>query len=87
MFRSVGYRPVGLRSCGSRLQHRGAADRSELGDALGGPDRLVDVVGPREQALDEEARRGPDRLGGGLERYSAQNRFRVTDTPPSRSRL
>ena len=45
MFRSVGYRPVGLRGRGSRLQHRGAADRSELGDALGGPDRLVDVVG------------------------------------------
>ena len=53
----------GERGLGGRLQQGGAVDLSELDDALGGADRLIDVVSPREQALDEEARRGPDRRG------------------------
>jgi hypothetical protein len=43
----------GERGLGGRLQQGGAVDLSELDDALGGADRLIDVVGPREQALDE----------------------------------
>ena len=86
MFHSVGYRPVGLRSYGSPSSIAGP----QTGPSLATPwaARIAGRCGrPREQALDE-ARRGPDRLGGGLERYSAQNRVRVTDTPPpSRSRL